>query len=129
SEVTPRIVVDETDRRAGQDVVELLQEEQPPEPVELGAWVVAPARARQELGVVQRLLAAAVHALGEGLRRVDTAVVLEVQLADEDGTRARLRFERSEELVARRLPRARQALQVVRAAQPLEHRGRRPAAA
>jgi hypothetical protein len=36
-EVAARVVVDEADRRPGEDVVELLQEQELPEPIELGA--------------------------------------------------------------------------------------------
>jgi len=127
-EVAACVVVHEPDRRAGEDVVELLQQQELPEPVELGAWIVA-ARGRQELGIVQQLLAHAVAALREGLRRVHAAVVLEVELADDHGTVGVLSFQRFEELVARRLPRAREALQVARASQRFEHRARRAAAA
>ena len=61
-EIALGVGVHEADRRARQDVVELLQQEQLPQPVELGARVVA-AQAREELGVVKGLLAAAVAPL------------------------------------------------------------------
>src|SRR4029079_16329763 len=121
--------VHEANRGAGEDVVELLQEKQLPQPVELGARVLAAARAREELRVVQRLLATPVAALRPTLRRVRPPVVLEVQLADDDRRLARLGLERVEELLARSLRRPRHALQVADAAQRLEHRGRRAAAA
>ena len=66
---------------------------------------------------MQQLLTDAVAALDERLRREDAAVVLEVQLADDDGTVGTLGLERVEELLARRLPNARQPLQVAGAAQ------------
>ena len=59
-----------------------------------------PRRQAEELGVVQRLLGAAVAALRPRLRRVRAAVVLEVELADDDRPLARLGLERLEELVA-----------------------------
>src|SRR5581483_554497 len=127
-EVATRVVVDEPDRRAGKDVVELLQEEELPEPVELGAWIVA-ARGAEELCVVQELLADAVAALDERLRREDAAVVLEVELADDDRTLGVLGLECGEELVARRASHPRQAFEVSHTAQALEHRARGPAAA
>ena len=52
--------------------------------IELVARIIV-ARRRQELGVVQQLLAHAVAALRERLRGEDAAVVLEVQLPDDDG--------------------------------------------
>src|SRR5439155_15026563 len=60
-EVPLGVLVDEPDRRAGEDVVELLQEEQLPEPIELLSRVRS--AAREELGIVQCLLAASVAAL------------------------------------------------------------------
>ena len=90
-----RVDIDLADRRARQDVVELLQEQQLPEPVELLARVRASARDREKLGVVQCLLAAPVAAFHRGLRRVHAAVVLEVELADHDRPLGRLGFERS----------------------------------
>ena len=127
-EIALGVRVHEADRRARQDVVELLQQEQLPQPVELGARIVA-AQAREELGVVQRLLAAAVAALRARLRGVDAAVVLEVELARDDRAIAALGLERVEELLARALRRARQALQVARPPERLEHVPRRAAAA
>ena len=53
------VLVDEPDRRAGKDVVELLQEEELPQAVELLARVVAAGDGREELRVVQRDLARA----------------------------------------------------------------------
>src|SRR5581483_9616193 len=128
-EVALRVLVDEPDRRAGENVVELLEEEQLPEPIELGARVRAAARDREELGVVQPELRAAVALLHERLRRVGPAVVLEVQLADDDRALDVLRLERVEELVGARRAHARQALQVARATDALEHVARRSAAA
>ena len=62
-EIARRIVVDLGDRRAGEDVVELLEEQQLPEAVELRPRILAAVCHREELGVVERLLAAAVAAL------------------------------------------------------------------
>ena len=120
-EVARRVLVDEPDRRARQDVVELLQQQQLPEPVELGAWVVASQQA-QELDVVQQLLAAAVGRLDGRLRGVGAAVVLEVELADDGGRSpgSASSAPKNSSLVA--VPRARQPLQVARAPQRLEHR-------
>ena len=108
--------------------MELLQQQQLPQPVELGARILA-AQAGDELGVVQQLLAAPVAALRARLRGVDAAVVLEVQLADDDRPIAGLCLERVEELLARARLRARQALQIGRAAQRLEHGAGRPSPA
>ena len=79
--------------------MELLQQQQLPEPLELRAGILAAPCDREELRVVQPLLAAPVAALDERLRRVVAAVVLEVQLADDDGPSTGLRLERDEELV------------------------------
>ena len=79
------VLVDEPDRRAREDVVELLQEQQLPEPVELGARIVAARGGGEELRVVKRDLRAPVAALRPRLRRVGAAVVLEVELAEDDG--------------------------------------------
>ena len=67
--VAPRVLVHLGDRRAGDDVVELVQAEQLPEPLELGARVrreAAPVRERgEQLDVVQQELApASTPALG-----------------------------------------------------------------
>src|SRR4051794_17006782 len=128
-EVTARVVVHERDRRAGKDVVELLQEQQLPQAVELGVRILASTHRGKKLGVAQADLALAVAPLDEGLRRVDAAVVLEVELADDDGPLAGLGLERVEELAGRCDPRPRQSLQVARARQALEHFARRPASA
>jgi hypothetical protein len=109
-EVPRRVLVDGRDRRPGQDVVELLEEQELPETVELGARVGPAQDARDEFRVVQELLAPPVQAFDVGLRRVDAAVVLEVQLADDHWPETLLRLERLEELVRRRLPRSRDAL-------------------
>ena len=122
------VLVDEPDGRAGEDVVELLQEEELPQAVELLARVVAARDGREELGVVQRDLGAPVAALRARLGRVRAAVVLEVELAEDRRALARLRLERLEELRRRGHPRPRQALQIARAEHRLDHRARRPAA-
>src|SRR5205085_4266467 len=106
-EVARRVLVDEPDRRAGEDVVELLEEQQLPEPLELGTRIFAAAGDREQLGVVQPLFGPAVAALDEGLRRIGAAVVLEIELADDDGSRAGLGLERLEELPRRGDARAR----------------------
>src|SRR5581483_1413778 len=82
-EVAPRVLVDRTDGRAREDVVELLQQQELPEPLQLRARVLA-TRDGEELGIVETLLRQAVAALDEGLRGVGAAVVLEVELADDD---------------------------------------------
>src|SRR5207248_9953099 len=84
---------------------------------------------RAQLGVGRPLFGAAVAALDEGLRRIGAAVVLEIELADDDGSRAGLGLERLEELPRRGDARARQPLEITGAAQVLEHLARRPAAA
>ena len=126
-EIPLGVLVDEPDPRAGQDVVELLQQEELPEAVELRARILA-AQAGEELGVVQGLLAATVAALRARLRGVGAAVVLEVELPADDGPVSAARLERVEELLARPLRRARQALEVGHAAQCLEHLSRRASA-
>ena len=118
------VLVDEPNARARKDVVELLQQQQLPEALELLAGMVA-AQAGEELGVVQCPLSAPVAALRARLRGVDAAVVLEVQLTDDDGTVGALGLERSEELLARARRGAREALEVGRAPERLEHRPRR----
>ena len=81
--------------------MELLQQQQLPEPVELGARIVAAAATDEELGVVQPLLArGGCRASSRACVVYDAAVVLEVQLADDDRPLAVLRLERVEELVA-----------------------------
>src|SRR5581483_10145062 len=122
-------LVHRADRGAGEDVVELLQQEQLPQAVALGARILAAARRVQELGVVQRLLATAVASLRARLRRVDAAVVLEVELAGDDRPLSRLGLERVEELLGGHLRRPRQPLQRARPAKRLEHALRRAAAA
>src|SRR5205814_849237 len=108
---------------------ELLQQQELPEPVELGARVLAAARSAEELRVVQRDLGAAVAALRPTLGRVRPAVQLEVQLTDDDGARAGLGLELVEEPLRRCQLGAGETLQVARAAERLDHRSRRPAAA
>src|SRR5205823_7989513 len=127
-EVALGVLVHEPDRRAGEDVVELLQEQELPQAVELGPGIRAAAREREELRVVQALLGPAISALHACLRRVRAPVELEVQLADDDRSRGGLRFERLEELGRRRRPRSREPLEIPRAAKVLQHLARRPAA-
>src|SRR6185295_15527750 len=61
-EIALGVLVHEPDGRAREDVVELLQQEQLPQPVELVARVPG-SEAGEELGVVQRALAPPVAAL------------------------------------------------------------------
>ena len=109
--------------------MELLKEEELPEPVELGARHVVPDERHEELGVVQRALGAPVPELRAGLRGIDASVVLEVELSDDDGSGSLLGLERVEELLARALGRTRHALEVVSTTQRLEHRSGRATAA
>src|SRR5205823_11686146 len=112
-EIALRLLDREPDRRAGEDVVELVQQQRLPEPVELGARILLRrAKTREELSVVQRGLAAPVQRLRASLRRVRAAVVLEVQLADDDRALARLGLQSLEELVARRDSCPRHSLQI-----------------
>ena len=108
--------------------MELVEEQQLPKPVELLARVGA-RHGGEELGVVQRLLAAPVAALDAGLGRVGAAVILEVELALDGRPRAGLCLERLEELGRGMELRARKPLEVVGTAERLEHRRRGTAAA
>src|SRR5581483_647321 len=119
-EVARGVLVDEADRRTGEDVVELLEQQQLPQPLELCARILAAARDREHLGVVEALLRAAVAPLDERLRRVRAAVVLEIELAHHDRPLSRLRLEEVEELLRRAGARPRHALQVTCTPQVLE---------
>src|SRR5262249_2474427 len=123
------VLVHEPDRGAGEDVVELLQEQQAPQASELVAWVLAAARDREQLRVPQPLLRAPVAPLDERLCRVRAAVLLEAELADAARPLGGLGFEGAEERRGRGLARARRSLQVARATERLDHLGRRAAAA
>ena len=113
--------------------MELGDEQHAPRLGELGARVRRAPEPRgdggEQLGVVERGLAAAVAALERGLGRVRAAVVLEVQLADDRPQLARAGLEAVEERLGMAERRARQPAQVAGAAQALEHRAGRPAAA
>ncbi len=127
------LLVDEPDRATRQDVVELEREHLFPDPLErlrrIGV-TAEPARARgQELDVVQEILRAAVPELGLGLGRVGAAMKLEVELADQARQLVPFALDEREELVARSLHDAWDALQVARASQHLEHVRRGAAAA
>src|SRR5262249_47188625 len=129
AEVPPRVFVDESNRRAGKNVVELLKQEELPEAIELGVRIGTAAHDSDQLGVMQVLLGQAVCTLDERLRGVPAAVFLEVELADDDRPLVGFTLERAEELLRCALPCSRQSLQVARAADRLEHFARRPAAA
>ncbi len=77
------------DGRAGQDVVELVQQDRLPDAVQVLVRVGEPRahgrRRRPQLGLPQQVFAAAVALLGLGLAGEGGAVQFEVQLADPDG--------------------------------------------
>ncbi len=105
--------------------MELVAAEQLPEARDLVVRVrpgSTPVRERREqLDVVQQDLARPVGALDRGLRGVRPAVILEVQLADEDRPVGGLTFERREELLAGTLGRARHPLEIADASEHLQH--------
>ena len=82
------LLVDAVDRRAGDDVVELAEQERLPEAEQLGLRILRRAasggRRAEHLCGAQRLLPAAVGELLRGLRGVGGAVHLEVELAAPD---------------------------------------------
>ena len=82
---SPGLAVHPRDRRAGQDVVELVQQHDPPESSSFfGRVVQQPAdsrRRRPQLRLAQQVLRAAVALLHRGLRGVGAAVDLQVELA------------------------------------------------
>lgn len=110
-QVAVGVLVDRADPRARQDVVELVEEQQLPQPFELSARVVA-GEDPEELDVVERLLAAAVPTLDARLRGVGAAVVLEVELSEHGRVGPRLRLEGVEELAGACQGRPREPLQV-----------------
>ena len=127
-EVALCVLVDQPDRRAGEDVVKLLKQQQLPEAIELRARIVFAGRGQHELRVVQRYLRARLPRF-----------VRPASCRCRGGTRDTAPRRRSG---ARGLPRragrrtpggcdlgAREALQVASATQRLEHRACRPAAA
>jgi hypothetical protein len=77
------------DRRPGQDVVELLEQDELPKLAEPRVRIVGtgPHRGRSapQLRLAQQMLAAPVALLGLRLRRVRPTVQLQVQLADPHG--------------------------------------------
>ena len=95
--VAQAVLVGPVDARAGDDVVELVEQQQLPRLVERGGGIRAPVarRARRgdrpQLGRAQRLLVAAVGPLDRAVRRVGAPVVLEVELADPHRQVGRLR--------------------------------------
>src|SRR5206468_5902754 len=101
---------------AGQDVVELVQQQQLPELVQplggVGGAGLAHGGGGQEFGIVQRPLALYVAQLDSGLRCVGSAVVFEVELAQDRRQVGGVGLQRSEELIAGGDGRARKALQV-----------------
>ncbi len=119
------VFVDRVDRAARQDVVELVEQQRPPQRAQLVRRVrrsPQPKRQRgRRLGLVQQPLARAVAALGARLARVRPAVELEVQLADQRRRVRQLLREPGEERVARADLDLRHALQVARSAGQLEH--------
>jgi hypothetical protein len=84
-----RVLVDPGDGAAGQDVVELLQEHQPPEPLQFGCGVRERAadggRGAPEFSLTQEVLTAPVAALGLRLAGVRAAVEFKVHLPHPDG--------------------------------------------
>ena len=85
-----RLAVHPGDRRARQDVVELVQQHRLPQPVELLVRIgvardVQRGRRRPQLGLAQRVFAAPVALLGAGLGGVGGAVQLQVELAGPHG--------------------------------------------
>ena len=123
------IGVDPGDRRAGQDVVELLGEHLAPEVVDVGR---AAERRRPQLGLDQQSLAAAVAELRAQLARERAPVRLEVQLAAPDrnrGTRIDLGFDPLEELIGCADFQRQVRIDRGEPAGPLEHLAGRAAAA
>ena len=121
--------VDLRDARAGQDVVELVEQQDAPQPVELRLPAAVAAQRVERLRILQRPLAAPVAALHRGLRRVRAAVVLEVELAHDRPQIPRVGREVVEERIRRPQLRLRQPGEVAHPPQPLEHLRGRPAAA
>ena len=109
--------------------MELVEQQRLPQARERLARIGLARERGEQLRVVQRALAAAVAALDLRLRRVGAAVQLEVELADDRAQVGRVGFEVVEELDGRAQRRARQPVDVARPGEPLEHPGRRPAAA
>ena len=112
-----RLAVDARDRRAGEDVVELVQQHVAPVLLEHGPAVVAHEH-REGLDLVQLALDEAVVALDLPLRRVRALVGLEVELADV-GVGDLALLERPEEVACRGVLHPRKAAEVLLAPRDL----------
>ena len=120
-ELTLGVLVHPVDARAGQDVVELVDEEALPGRLQDPGRVISTHRHRPYLRLAQRLLGAAVQLLGARLRCVGAAVQLEVQLSDPCRQVASFSLRAGEEFRRAAEHDARRALDAAKAMRRLDH--------
>ena len=122
--------MDPGDRAARQDVVELLQQHQFPDPLERVVWIGEQAtrrrRGRPQFRLAQQMFAASVALLGLGLRGVRPAVDLQVQLTGPHRCIGILLLGAFEELGRRLHPDAWRPFEISRPAGPADHLPGRP---